>query len=82
MSERIGTVNTGLPEEEVKNHLKTRTCFGINLEKESSSPRSKDIEAEPCTICQVKNSQRSKLYNGGLEHLLGFGALTDFSQIT
>ena len=54
LSERIGTVNTGLPEEDVKNHLKTRTCSGIKFEKESSSPRTKDLETEPCTICQVK----------------------------
>ena len=55
MSERIGTVNTGLPEEDVKNHLKTRTCSVINLaaESSSSSSKTKDRETEPCTICQV-----------------------------
>ncbi|KAL1188452.1 putative E3 ubiquitin-protein ligase HIP1 [Cardamine amara subsp. amara] len=70
LSERIGTVNTGLPEEEVKNHLKTRTCYGINLEKESSSPRTKDIEAEPCTICQesFKNEEKIATLDCGHEY--------------
>ena len=57
LSERIGTVNTGLPEEDVKNHLKTRTCSVINVTEgsSSSSPQTKDRETEPCTICQVTN---------------------------
>ncbi|CAN6846677.1 unnamed protein product [Brassica oleracea] len=51
LSERIGTVNTGLTEEDVKSHLKTRTCSVINLAEESpSSPQTKD-KTEPCTIC-------------------------------
>ena len=51
LSERIGTVNTGLTEEDVKSHLKTRTCSVINFAEESpSSPQTKD-KTEPCTIC-------------------------------
>ncbi|KAF2563392.1 hypothetical protein F2Q70_00017502 [Brassica cretica] len=51
LSERIGTVNTGLTEEDVKSHLKTRTCSVINLAEESpSSPQTKD-KTEPCIIC-------------------------------
>ncbi|EOA38888.1 hypothetical protein CARUB_v10011258mg [Capsella rubella] len=70
LSERIGTVNTGLPEEDVKNHLKTRTCSGINLEKESLSPRSKDLETEPCTICQesFKNEEKIATLDCGHEY--------------
>ncbi|KAG2292168.1 hypothetical protein Bca52824_038837 [Brassica carinata] len=47
LSERIGTVNTDLPEEDVKNHLKTRTCFGTNL------AQTIDRETTPCIICQA-----------------------------
>ncbi|CAN8288136.1 unnamed protein product [Cochlearia groenlandica] len=73
LSERIGTVNTGLPEEEVKNHLKTRTCFGNKPEKESSSsssPQAKDIESEPCTICQesFKNEEKIATLDCGHEY--------------
>uniref|UniRef100_A0A1J3FY03 RING-type E3 ubiquitin transferase n=1 Tax=Noccaea caerulescens TaxID=107243 RepID=A0A1J3FY03_NOCCA len=73
LSERIGTVNTGLPEEDVKNHLKTRTCLGINLEKESSSPRTKDTETEPCTICQesFKNEEKIATLDCGHEYHAG-----------
>ncbi|KAF3538843.1 hypothetical protein F2Q69_00023029 [Brassica cretica] len=54
LSERIGTVNTGLTEEDVKSHLKTRTCSVINLAEESpSSPQTKD-KTEPCTICKKR----------------------------
>ncbi|KAJ4876721.1 Uncharacterized protein Rs2_41739 [Raphanus sativus] len=35
LSERIGTVITGLTEEDVKSHLKTRTCSVINRAEES-----------------------------------------------
>ncbi|KAF8103814.1 hypothetical protein N665_0184s0009 [Sinapis alba] len=62
LSERIGTVNTGLLEEDVKNHLKTRTCFVINLaEESSSSPQTKDRETEPCTICQESFKNEEKI---------------------
>ena len=71
LSERIGTVNTGLPEEDVKNHLKTRTCSVINLaEESSSSPQTKDRETEPCTICQesFKNEEKIATLDCGHEY--------------
>ncbi|XP_018493115.1 uncharacterized protein LOC108863245 [Raphanus sativus] len=72
LSERIGTVNTGLPEEDVKNHLKTRTCSVINLAEESSSfsPQTKDRETEPCTICQesFKNEEKVATLDCGHEY--------------
>ncbi|CAG7867881.1 unnamed protein product [Brassica rapa] len=72
LSERIGTVNTGLPEEDVKNHLKTRTCSVINVAEESSSssPQTKDRETEPCTICQesFKNEEKIATLDCGHEY--------------
>ncbi|CAH8283794.1 unnamed protein product [Eruca vesicaria subsp. sativa] len=71
LSERIGTVNTGLPEEDVKNHLKTRTCSVINLgDESSSSPQTKDRETEPCTICQesFKNEEKIATLDCGHEY--------------
>ncbi|KAG2304698.1 hypothetical protein Bca52824_033349 [Brassica carinata] len=64
LSERIGTVNTGLPEEDVKNHLKTRTCSGTNLSQ------TKDRETEPCTICQesFKNEEKIATLDCGHEY--------------
>ena len=75
LSERIGTVNTGLPEEDVKNHLKTRTCSVIKLAEESSSSSSqtKDRETEPCTICQesFKNEEKIATLDCGHEYHAG-----------
>ncbi|KAF3520899.1 hypothetical protein DY000_02059412, partial [Brassica cretica] len=75
LSERIGTVNTGLPEEDVKNHLKTRTCSVINLaaESSSSSSKTKDRETEPCTICQesFKNEEKIATLDCGHEYHAG-----------
>ncbi|CAH8357152.1 unnamed protein product [Eruca vesicaria subsp. sativa] len=72
LSERIGTVNTGLPEEDVKNHLKTRTCSVINHAEESSSssPQTKDRGTEPCTICQesFKNEEKIATLDCGHEY--------------
>ncbi|KAJ0242316.1 hypothetical protein HA466_0207970 [Hirschfeldia incana] len=64
LSERIGTVNTGLPEEDVKNHLKTRTCSVTNL------AQTKDRESEPCTICQesFKNEEKIATLDCGHEY--------------
>ncbi|KAJ0250455.1 hypothetical protein HA466_0137850 [Hirschfeldia incana] len=72
LSERIGTVNTGLPEEDVKNHLKTRTCSVINRAEESSS-QTKDRETEPCTICQesFKNEEKIATLDCGHEYHAG-----------
>jgi len=71
LSERIGTVNTGLPEEDVKNHLKTRTCSVVNLAAES--PQTKDRETEPCTICQesFKNEEKIATLDCGHEYHAG-----------
>ncbi|KAF3547409.1 hypothetical protein DY000_02010476 [Brassica cretica] len=55
LSKRIGTINTGLPEEDVKNHLKTRTCSGTSL------AQTKDRETEPCTICQESFKKEEKI---------------------
>ncbi|XP_018470007.2 extensin [Raphanus sativus] len=68
LSERIGTVNTGLPEEDVKNHLKTRTCSVINHAEKS--PQTKDGETEPCTICQecFKNEEKIATLDCGHEY--------------
>lgn len=53
LGERIGNVNTGLPEEIVARQLKTRVYLSatnyINLEE----PASKDQEPGSCIICQV-----------------------------
>ncbi|KAG2294701.1 hypothetical protein Bca52824_041370 [Brassica carinata] len=51
LSDHIGTVKTGLPEETVKELVKRRTSIStrINLEE---APPSTDLETDFCPICQ------------------------------
>lgn len=53
LGERIGNVNTGLPEEAITSKLKTRTysTFAININLEEAAPI--DQETDSCIICQV-----------------------------
>lgn len=61
LGERIGSVNTGLSEEEVTDKLKTKTYITrktyINLEEEAPI----DIEAESCIICQEEYKNQEKI---------------------
>lgn len=61
LSERIGTVNTGLSEEDITCHLKTRlytsTAAAINLEELPCTDHSYDS----CIICQDEYEDNAKL---------------------
>ncbi|KAL0723577.1 hypothetical protein Bca4012_038176 [Brassica carinata] len=69
LSKRIGTVNTGLPEEDVKNHLKQDTCSAINLaEESSSSPQTKDRETKLAPYENFKNEEKIATLDCGHEY--------------
>ncbi|XP_010519250.1 PREDICTED: E3 ubiquitin-protein ligase MBR2-like [Tarenaya hassleriana] len=59
LSERIGTVNTGLSEEKVEQNMKTRSYLlaGINLDVDPAS----DLETDSCTICQENYKNQEKI---------------------
>ncbi|TXG66828.1 hypothetical protein EZV62_008103 [Acer yangbiense] len=60
LGERIGNVNTGLSEESITSHLKTRTYLStanINLEE----PASMDQDSDSCIICQEDFSNHEKI---------------------
>lgn len=61
LGERIGSVNTGLSEEDVMNKLKTKAYLTgktyINLEEEAPI----DVEAQSCIICQEEYKNQEKI---------------------
>ncbi|CAA7028430.1 unnamed protein product [Microthlaspi erraticum] len=63
LSDQIGTVKTGLSEEDVKELLKTRTS--INLEDEAPST---DQESYSCTICQENYKIQDKIATLDCKH--------------
>lgn len=68
LGERIGNVNTGLPEEIVARQLKTRVYLSatnyINLEE----PASKDQEPGSCIICQEDYRDNEKIGTLDCDH--------------
>ncbi|EOA30402.1 hypothetical protein CARUB_v10013526mg [Capsella rubella] len=67
LSDQIGTVKTGLSEEDVKNLLKRRTSLAtrINLEEAPST----DLEEDSCTICQENYKNQDKIATLDCMHL-------------
>ncbi|XP_010542302.1 PREDICTED: E3 ubiquitin-protein ligase arkadia-C-like isoform X2 [Tarenaya hassleriana] len=59
LSERIGSVNTGLPEEKVHRNMKTRTYLLSRINLEEAPPA--DLETGSCTICQENFNNQEKI---------------------
>ncbi|KAL0717232.1 hypothetical protein Bca4012_066554 [Brassica carinata] len=67
LSDHIGTVKTGLPEETVKELVKRRTSIStrINLEE---APPSTDLETDFCPICQETYKNLDKIATLDCKH--------------
>ncbi|CAH8293867.1 unnamed protein product [Eruca vesicaria subsp. sativa] len=66
LSDHIGTVKTGLSEEDVEGLLKIRTYLStrINLEEAPST----DLETDSCTICQENYKNKDKIVTLDCRH--------------
>ncbi|XP_010487322.1 PREDICTED: probable E3 ubiquitin-protein ligase HIP1 [Camelina sativa] len=66
LSDQIGTVKTGLSEEDVKDLLKRKTSLAtrINLEEAPST----DLESDSCTICQENYKHQDKIATLDCKH--------------
>ncbi|XWS28045.1 hypothetical protein CRYUN_Cryun25bG0032100 [Craigia yunnanensis] len=73
LGERIGSVNTGLPDETIIGNLKTRTysTFATNINLEELAPI--DQEPDSCIICQedYKNQEKIGTLDCGHEYHAG-----------
>ncbi|CAH2053663.1 unnamed protein product [Thlaspi arvense] len=66
LSDEIGTVKTGLSEEEVKDLLKRRTSLSTRINTEEAP--STDRETDSCTICQENYKNKDKIATLDCKH--------------